>query len=102
MRAVEIGPTAAIVQELLAEDAGPGGATETRPAASHGVGCVEGPRGETTCVVELREGRVARLRLRTGSYANWAGVAHAATGEILPDFPLVNKSFELCYACADR
>jgi Ni,Fe-hydrogenase III large subunit len=23
-------------------------------------------------------------------------------GELLPDFPLINKSFELCYACADR
>ena len=26
----------------------------------------------------------------------------AAAGNLLPDFPLVNKSFELCYACADR
>ena len=25
-----------------------------------------------------------------------------APGELLPDFPLINKSFELCYACADR
>ena len=31
-----------------------------------------------------------------------AGVAHAAAGNLLPDFPLINKSFELCYACADR
>jgi Ni,Fe-hydrogenase III large subunit len=29
-------------------------------------------------------------------------VAFAAAGNMLPDFPLVNKSFELCYACADR
>jgi Ni,Fe-hydrogenase III large subunit len=21
---------------------------------------------------------------------------------LMPDFPLINKSFELCYACADR
>jgi Ni,Fe-hydrogenase III large subunit len=27
---------------------------------------------------------------------------HAAAGNLLPDFPLINKSFELCYACADR
>ena len=40
--------------------------------------------------------------LRTGSYANWPVVAHAAAGNLLPDFPLINKSFELCYACADR
>jgi Ni,Fe-hydrogenase III large subunit len=52
--------------------------------------------------VELSSGRIARLRLRTASYANWPAVAHAAAGCLLPDFPLINKSFELCYACSDR
>ena len=46
--------------------------------------------------------RVARLHLRTGSYANWPALAHATAGNLLPDFPLINKSFELCYACVDR
>jgi Ni,Fe-hydrogenase III large subunit len=45
---------------------------------------------------------VGRVHLRTGSYANWPAVAFAAKGNLLPDFPLINKSFELCYACADR
>jgi len=59
-------------------------------------------RGATLAVVELAQGRLARLRLRTGSYANWPALAHAAVGNLLPDFPLINKSFELCYACVDR
>ena len=42
------------------------------------------------------------LHLRTGSYANWPALAHAVAGNLLPDFPLINKSFELCYACVDR
>jgi Ni,Fe-hydrogenase III large subunit len=67
-----------------------------------GVGLVESPRGATSCVVECADDVVARVRLRTGSYANWPAVAHAAAGSLLPDFPLINKSFELCYACADR
>ena len=67
-----------------------------------GVGRVESPRGATTCVVERDGDRVGRVRLRTGSYANWPAVAHAAAGNLLPDFPLINKSFELCYACVDR
>ena len=46
--------------------------------------------------------RSRALRLRTGSYANWPALAHAAVGNLLPDFPLINKSFELCYACVDR
>ena len=70
--------------------------------ASIGVGRVESPRGATTCIVERDGDRVGRVRLRTGSYANWPAVAHAAAGNLLPDFPLINKSFDLCYACVDR
>jgi Ni,Fe-hydrogenase III large subunit len=81
-----------------------------RPAAAErrgeerelGIGRVESPRGATTCIVERNGATIERLRLRTGSYANWPSVAQAAVGDLLPDFPLVNKSFELCYACADR
>lgn len=67
-----------------------------------GAARVESPRGATLCVVEGNGDRVARVHLRTGSYANWPVVAHASAGNMLPDFPLINKSFELCYACADR
>ena len=67
-----------------------------------GVGRVESPRGATTCVVELAGARVTRLHLRTASYANWPALAHATVDNLLPDFPLINKSFELCYACVDR
>ena len=62
----------------------------------------EGPRGETVCAVEIGTGRLRRLRLRTASYANWPALAEATAGNLLPDFPLINKSFELCYACVDR
>ena len=63
---------------------------------------VESPRGATLCAVERDGDRLTRVHLRTGSYANWPVVAFAAVGSMLPDFPLINKSFELCYACADR
>ena len=53
-------------------------------------------------IVELAGGNVRRLRLRTSSYANWPAVATAVVDNLLPDFPLINKSFELCYACVDR
>ena len=60
------------------------------------------PARRDTLHRRARRGPVERLRLRTGSYANWPVVAHAAAGNLLPDFPLINKSFELCYACTDR
>jgi Ni,Fe-hydrogenase III large subunit len=33
---------------------------------------------------------------------NWPALTIAVQGDIIPDFPLINKSFELCYACLDR
>ena len=76
----------------------PAGARAARSASAR----VESPRGATLGAVELDGGRIARLHLRTGSYANWPVLAHAAADNLLPDFPLINKSFELCYACVDR
>ena len=67
------------------------------------LGAVEGPRGASW--VWLRAGAdatVDRLRLRSASFANWPVVAAAVPGNLVPDFPLINKSFELCYACSDR
>ncbi|MEW5992380.1 MAG: NADH-quinone oxidoreductase subunit C [Chloroflexota bacterium] len=67
------------------------------------LGAAEGPRGASW--VWLRAGQggtVDRLRLRSASFANWPVVAAATPGNLVPDFPLINKSFELCYACTDR
>jgi Ni,Fe-hydrogenase III large subunit len=101
-RAVEILQTLDVLDALLDRPVAPSSAERTGDAAEIGIGRVESPRGATLCVVERDGDRIGRLRLRTGSYANWPVVAHAAAGNLLPDFPLINKSFELCYACADR
>jgi Ni,Fe-hydrogenase III large subunit len=64
---------------------------------------VEGPRG--TSRIWLRagtDGTIDRLHLRSASFANWPVVVAAVPGDLVPDFPLINKSFELCYACTDR
>jgi Ni,Fe-hydrogenase III large subunit len=102
VRAVELEVAFEILDGLLsgpleADIASPGG-----PTATIGVARVEGPRGETVCVVEHEMLSLRRLHLRTGAYANWPALAEASAGNLLPDFPLINKSFELCYACVDR
>jgi Ni,Fe-hydrogenase III large subunit len=72
-------------------------------AGSSTLAGVEGPRGASWLwLMAGPEGRVERLHLRSGSFANWPVVASAAPGNLVPDFPLINKSFELCYACTDR
>ncbi len=102
LRAAELEATFELFDALLVRALRGGDALPGPPSSRIGVGRVESPRGETVCAVEVEGGRVARLHLRTGSYANWPALAHAAAGNLLPDFPLINKSFELCYACADR
>jgi len=101
-RALELLPCLDILDRLLTEPVRPVEAVATLAETPIGVGRVEGPRGATSCIVERDGDVVARVRLRTGSYANWPAVAHAAATNLLPDFPLINKSFELCYACVDR
>lgn len=101
-RALEIPQTLDILEALLGDPLKPSATEKGGEERAIGVGRVESPRGATSCVVERDGDRIARLRLRTGSYANWPVVAYAVADNMLPDFPLINKSFELCYACADR
>jgi Ni,Fe-hydrogenase III large subunit/Ni,Fe-hydrogenase III component G len=75
---------------------------EPAPGAT-ALGAAEGPRGASR--VWLRAGAggtVDRFHLRSASFANWPVVVTAVPGDLVPDFPLINKSFELCYACTDR
>jgi Ni,Fe-hydrogenase III large subunit len=101
-RAVELLQTFELLDQLLDRPIKPSTAQADRAGQAVGLGLVESPRGATLCAVEHSSNRLQRLHLRTGSYANWPVLAFAAAGNLLPDFPLINKSFELCYACADR
>ena len=68
-----------------------------------GLSAIESPRGAAIHWLRVDgAGHVDRYHLRSASYANWPAVALAALTSIIPDFPLVNKSFELCYSCTDR
>ncbi len=102
MRAAELPPCLAIIDALLADPPGPGAASPPASPDGEAVATVESPRGRTMCAVRLEDGVVGRVHLRTGSYANWPVLASVVPGNLLPDFPLINKSFELCYACVDR
>ncbi|MBR1696767.1 MAG: NADH-quinone oxidoreductase subunit C [Anaerovibrio sp.] len=68
-----------------------------------GWGISESARGSNFQYVAIDgDGRIDRLFIRSASYANWPALPIAVQGDIIPDFPLINKSFELCYACIDR
>ena len=79
------------------------GARSAALASGVGLGCVEGARGAEFVAVHVDDrGCIVRFHAISASYRNWPIVARAMDGNIIPDFPLVNKSFNLCYACADR
>ena len=76
---------------------------EGLPAWRIGIGVSESPRGENVHWVRTGPGgTIDRWRVRSASYTNWPIVALSVPGNIVPDFPLINKSFELCYSCLDR
>lgn len=62
---------------------------------------VESARGQNLCWIWIRNGVVERYKVRTASYCNWLAIEHAVQGEIVPDFPLINKSLNLSYAGTD-
>lgn len=67
-----------------------------------GVGWVEGWRGEVLAALETdASGRVRRCHCHDPSWQNWPLLEHAVLGNIVPDFPLINKSFNLSYSGHD-
>ncbi|MDR0523347.1 MAG: NADH-quinone oxidoreductase subunit C [Candidatus Methanoplasma sp.] len=65
------------------------------------VGVVESPRGEALHCAHISGGVVTRYKIRDASFPNWPALERAVMGNIVPDFPLVNKSFDLSYSGND-
>lgn len=107
IRADEVEQSIAIIKQIL----------ETMPVSSgrlsvdipqikpysSSLGWSESARGSNLHWLMVGENnRIYRYFVRSASYHNWSAVTVAAPDNIIPDFPLINKSFELCYACLDR
>lgn len=74
-----------------------------QPAAgAFGIGWTEGWRGEVFVALEAGPGgTVRRCHPHDPSWQNWPALEYAVIGNIVPDFPLINKSFNLSYAGQD-
>ena len=66
-----------------------------------GIGWIEGWRGEVLIALEASEGVIRRCHAHDPSWQNWPALEHAIMGNIVPDFPLINKSFNLSYSGQD-
>jgi len=71
-------------------------------ANAKGAGWVEGWRGEVLVALETdAAGAICRCHCHDPSWQNWPVLEHAVIGNIVADFPLINKSFNLSYAGQD-
>jgi Ni,Fe-hydrogenase III large subunit len=67
-----------------------------------GIGIIEGWRGPVALALEAgRGGMIRRCHPHDPSWQNWPVIEHAIIDNIVPDFPLINKSFNLSYSGHD-
>jgi Ni,Fe-hydrogenase III large subunit len=67
-----------------------------------GIGMIEGWRGPVLIALETGpNGQIRRCHAHDPSWQNWPLLEYAILGNIVPDFPLINKSFNLSYSGQD-
>ena len=106
IRVKEVFASIQIIQVAL--DQLPEGASAVEPAAvilkknALAISIVEGWRGEILYFVTTDgAGNINRVFPLDPSFVNWSALPYAAVGNIVPDFPLINKSFNLSYSGND-
>jgi Ni,Fe-hydrogenase III large subunit len=100
----ELAESSRLVQQLIAGL--PSGdhahSVGTPPPGALGIGLIEGWRGPVLVGLEVgAAGTITRCHAHDPSWQNWPALEHAIIGNILPDFPLINKSFNLSYSGHD-
>ena len=103
VRMEEVRVSLDLMDELL-ETLPPGATRAPWPvgAGGEGLGVVEGWRGEVLTYVRLDgAGRVARFFPRDPSWLTWPALEQLILGNIVPDFPVCNKSVNGSYSGHD-
>jgi Ni,Fe-hydrogenase III large subunit/Ni,Fe-hydrogenase III component G len=73
------------------------------PPLRQALGYVEGWRGEIVhWVMTDKSGNIFRWKVTDPSFHNWRALTVAVQNNIVPDFPVINKSFNLSYSGNDR
>ena len=64
-------------------------------------GYAESSRGNISLYLKIKDKKVIRFKPRDPSFLNWQSIQFAVLGNVIGDFPLVNKSLNLSYAGND-
>jgi len=106
VRTDEVRETVGLIRQILQQMPPEGDLRVAIPAIkpySAGFGWAESEQGEAVHWLMVGENNtIYRLHARAAAYTLWPACAAAGPGNIIPDFPMINKSFELSYACVDR
>jgi Ni,Fe-hydrogenase III large subunit/Ni,Fe-hydrogenase III component G len=105
VRVDEVRQSLSIISQILSDL--PGGPIRASlppwPEDQTALGFAEGWRGEVFHWVRTAKGgRLARCKIKDPSLQNWPALSEAILDNIVPDFPVVNKSFNLSYSGTDR
>jgi formate hydrogenlyase subunit 5 len=108
MKLLEISDSVEIIQSIIKimssypkKETGITGRIVNTKKEGYALSVVEAPRGQNLHWVYIRNGKIYRYKVKTASFCNWHAIEHAVTGDIVPDFPLINKSLNLSYAGTD-
>ncbi|MBW6518234.1 MAG: NADH-quinone oxidoreductase subunit C [ANME-2 cluster archaeon] len=102
IRSHEVFESISIIQQALASL--PEGDIDARVKDvpdGYAFGYTEAPRGENLYWVMVRDGRIERCKVRDPSFCNWLSIEYAVLDNIVPDFPIINKSLSLSYSGND-
>ena len=75
-----------------------------RARRERGLGSATSRAGAARCWSRCEagaDGSIRRCHPHDPSWQNWPVLEHAVIGNIVPDFPLINKSFNLSYSGHD-
>lgn len=101
VKANEIVESADLINQCLDRLEGGPIRTDIPAMDGFGLGLVESPRGELMHAIHAEDGCIWRYKIRDPSFINWIALENAVSNNIVPDFPLINKSFNLSYGGND-
>jgi Ni,Fe-hydrogenase III large subunit/Ni,Fe-hydrogenase III component G len=103
VRISESGESCRLIEEF-ARDLKEGEEINVVPELREGcaIGYTEGWRGPVLYWLKTDAGgSIERCKIVDPSFHNWQGLSYAVLGNIIPDFPVCNKSFDLSYSGND-
>jgi formate hydrogenlyase subunit 5 len=101
VKAGEVEESLRLIRDVIAKSLPGPVCVDYLPADGYSISLVESARGQNLHWVCIKDGKIDRWKIRTSSFCNWLAIQHAVIGNIVPDFPLINKSLNLSYAGND-